>query len=360
VKRLLKPLNLVWIVLALAAILAIRVLPWKEIFQALRSLTLVEMLVLLAINGFILLLFSTRWWLILRAYGYTIPYIRLSGYRIAGFAISYFTPGTQFGGEPLQVYLVQSRHAVPDGVSLAAVTLDKLLELITNFSFLIIGFMITLRSGLIPRLSSQTALAWAGILPVLLAIYFAALTVGRFPLTRLVNRLPLTTWRHRTLHNIPPLIASTERQISALFRHKPLLILVTISLSALVWGLMVFEYWLMAGFLGARLSLLQSLAGFTATRVAFLTPLPGGIGVLEASQVMVFTAFGFSAALGISLTLLMRARDLLVGLFGLWIGGLVGVRSSAKSLMQPAQFQEDLQGGLIEPVTVQVTDQSFQ
>ena len=96
------------IALALLAWVLIRV-PFGDALTALARLTLAQIGGLILLNGLIFLTFSGRWWLILRAQGHTIPYLRLSAYRLAAFGVTYFTPGPQFGGEPLQVYLVQRR-----------------------------------------------------------------------------------------------------------------------------------------------------------------------------------------------------------------------------------------------------------
>jgi glycosyltransferase 2 family protein len=219
-KRFLKPINLLWLLVLPLGIIAIRVLPWREIMQILRSLTALELIAILAVNAIILLLFCARWWLILRASGYMIPYVKLSAYRMAGFAISYFTPGTQFGGEPLQVYLVQSRHKVPAGASIAAVTLDKLLEVMANFTFLAAGILLTLGFGLIPGLTHPSLAAWIGALLLVELSYLLALFTGRFPLTVLVVRIPAQMWFHPLLKKVPTLVASTERQISILLRSR--------------------------------------------------------------------------------------------------------------------------------------------
>ena len=50
-------------------------------------------------------------------------------------------------------------------------------------------------------------------------------------------------------------------------------------------------------------------------------PLPGGLGALEASQVFALGAFGISAASAISVTFLIRGRDLLIGGLGLLFAG---------------------------------------
>jgi uncharacterized membrane protein YbhN (UPF0104 family) len=46
-------------------------------------------------------------------------------------------------------------------------------------------------------------------------------------------------------------------------------------------------------------------------------PVPAGLGALEASQVFALQALGYDAALGLSLSLLIRLRDLLFGGLGL-------------------------------------------
>ncbi len=86
-------------------------------------------------------------------------------------------------------------------------------------------------------------------------------------------------------------------------------------------------------FLGLGLTLIQLVVILTAARIAFLLPLPGGIGTLEASQVLAFQALGFDPALGLSFSLAVRARDVLFGGIGLWWGGvLIGNRDRSDRL----------------------------
>ena len=72
--------------------------PVRDIFQALDYLQLESALILALLNIAVILLLSSRWWLILRAQGQRINLLRLVGYRLAAFSMSYFTPGPQFGG----------------------------------------------------------------------------------------------------------------------------------------------------------------------------------------------------------------------------------------------------------------------
>jgi uncharacterized membrane protein YbhN (UPF0104 family) len=84
---------------------------------------------------------------------------------------------------------------------------------------------------------------------------------------------------------------------------------------------MVVEYALMASFLGIHLPFLKTVAAWAAGWLSFLMPLPGGLGALEASQIFILGRFGVHSATAISMILLMRARDLLIGGIGLLLAG---------------------------------------
>jgi uncharacterized membrane protein YbhN (UPF0104 family) len=64
------------------------------------------------------------------------------------------------------------------------------------------------------------------------------------------------------------------------------------------------------------------LVALTVARLAILFPLPGGLGVLEASQVFAMSTLGLEPAIGLSAALLIRLRDVLLGGAGLWWGGV--------------------------------------
>lgn len=317
-KRFLKFRTLFWLLLLALLIVALDNIPLADIWETLQAVDPFQLAFLALFNSVIFLLFSSRWWLILRAQGHRLPYFSLAGYRLSAFAISYFTPGTQFGGEPLQVYLLQNRHQVPAATALAAVTLDKLFEVLANFTFLAMGMLLIVNGGLFQGAAHIHTILVASVLLCLAPGYLLVLWTGRFPLSWLVLRLPdrLAKWRFAS-HALP-LIASTEHQIASLIRSKPRMTLWALSLSGFIWAMLLAEYWLTLRVLGVQLNLNQTISALTAARLAFLTPLPGGVGALEASQVIVLQALGLQPALGLSVSLLIRARDLTLGGLGIW------------------------------------------
>lgn len=307
---------LVWGLVLLLLGWALRDIQFNEIWHTLTTLKRWQVLLLVLVNASIVLLNGARWWLILRTEGSGVPYLPVAGYRLISFGISYFTPGPQFGGEPAQVAYLQRRHQVAVSSALASVSLDKILELLANFAFLLLGFLAALQTGLFADLNPVQALAWMGVPFALLLAYTAAVWKEMSPLASLLARLPLNgAWKER----LQRIVAGAEKQISAYCLRSPRAVLSASALSLLIWLVMVLEYWLAAQFLGVRLEPAQTIAALTAARISFLFPLPGGLGVLEASQVLVMQALGFSPTLGISLSLLMRARDISLGGAGLLI-----------------------------------------
>ena len=90
----------------------------------------------------------------------------------------------------------------------------------------------------------------------------------------------------------------------------------------------------MIAYLGVSLSLLQLITALTAARIAILLLLPAGIGALEASQALAFGAMGLNPALGISASLLIRGRDVILGTIGLWWGSRKVTHRGAKKHFQ--------------------------
>lgn len=149
-------------------------------------------------------------------------------------------------------------------------------------------------------------------------LHLLALSRGRYPITGLTTRYTLPAW----LLCAAKLIAQSEEQISVLLRTKPAVVLTAAAISVGGWLAMFAEYALMLSFLGQSMSLVQLMTAFLASQLAFLTPMPGGLGALEASQVLAFSSFGAAAAVGLSASLVMRVRDLTFGLLGLGLAGI--------------------------------------
>ncbi len=307
--RLVRSGTLFWLLALMLLIWLARSIPMSAVLDALRRLQIGQVLILVILNGVILLLLGGRWWVILRAQGYRIPYLKLSGYRLSVFSVSYFTPGPHFGGEPLQVYLPKDRDGVPGTTAAAAVALDKTLELFANFTVLALGAMVIVWLGLIPGSSNRNLVGLVFVLLALPGLYLVSVWAGRQPFTWFLRQLPIPD---------PFVLAvqSAEQQVSQFCRRRPHALAAATLFSAISWMMMLGEYWLMARFLGIPLTPIEAIASLTAARFAYLLPLPGGLGALEASQALAISALGYDAADGVALALLIRMRDVLMAVVG--------------------------------------------
>ncbi len=311
----------VWILVPLAAWWSIKDISLSAIGENFRQIGLQAILVLVVINMFIFVLFSFRWWMILKAQDLRVSLISVIGYRLAGFGVTYFTPGPQFGGEPLQVYLLKEKEGVATSPAATSVSIDKLLELLANFSFLLVGVTVLVFSGILNTGSRYVLILAPALLFAVPVIYLLALRTGRLPITFIFEKLGKILMHSMRYQGLLITLKETESMVSVFCRQNVKALLVGALLSLAIWALMVFEFGLMLQFLGVQFNLVQILVALTAARIAFLLPFPAGLGTLEAGQVMAMGLIGVSPAIGISLALLIRARDVLFGGAGLWLGG---------------------------------------
>lgn len=301
---------------------ALKNVPFIEIWETIRQLTGWQILLLLLINAVVILLIATRWWIIVRADNRGVPFLPLVGYRLSAFGVSYFTPGPQVGGEPLQVIYLQKNYGLTFARATAAVIMDKLLEFLVNFILLAVGAWAVFQVGLISDNGGMPVLSLIGLAFLLMwpLIHIILLYHGQFPISAILRWQPFIQQRTKYIR----LIIVSERMAAAFCQRHFGAMMWAIGASFLSVAGIVAEYVLMVEFLGMGLSAVQVFAALTALQLAFLMPLPGGLGALEASQVFALGAFGQPASAAISLTLLQRARDILNGGLGLL---LVGVQS---------------------------------
>lgn len=316
-KKILRALRAFAVYLLLIVLLyfALRNAPLIEIWRALQQLRLWQILIIIGLNALIYLLVTARWWIIVHAENKSVKYVPLIGVRLAVFGVSYFTLGPQIGGEPLQVLYLRRKYGLTFTRAAASVIVDKLLEFLASFILLGVGLTALLQAGILSRTGGPPLLSLSGLV-ILLSwppVHIILLYRKKYPLSALFHALPFK--------KLARFVAASEWMAGAFCRrHLSSLLLGTV-VSLLAATAMVGEYFLLTSFLQIHLTFWQTAAAWTLGWLSFLAPLPGGLGALEASQVFVLGFFGVSAAPAISLTLLMRGRDLLIGGLGLLLAG---------------------------------------
>ena len=305
----------IYVVLITLLYFALRNAPFVEIWSALKQLQPWQIAILLIIDALIYALITLRWWIIVRAESKAVPYIPLLAVRIAVFGVSYFTLGPQVGGEPLQVFYLQRNYGITYTRATASALMDKLLEFLANFFLLAVGLMAVLRAGILDASGSNSLVSLSGLV-ILFAwppIHIILMIHGKYPVSAILRRI--------TNKKFARFIFASERMAGAFCRRHLSSLLAALAVSVLAAVGMLTEFFLITTFLQVDLSLSQTIAAWTAGWLAFLVPVPAGLGALEASQVFAFGVFGISAASAISVAFWMRGRDLLIGGLGLLFAG---------------------------------------
>lgn len=305
----------VYAVLIALLYFAFRNAPLAEIWSAVSKLTLWQVAALAAINIAIYLLIAMRWWIVVRAMDRSIFYFPLVLVRVAVFGISYFTLGPQIGGEPLQVLYLQRKYGMTYTRATSTVILDKLLEFLANFFLLAIGLTAIVEAGIVSTNASRPLVSLIPMAAVLAwpFIHIALMARGVYPVAAALR----AAVPHSIHKKWVRFVIVSERLAGMFCQRRPGALGAAAMASLLAGAGMVYEYILITSFLEIDLQIWQTVAAWTTSWLAFLVPLPGGLGSLEASQVFTLGMFGVSASLAIGVTLLIRARDLLIGGLGL-------------------------------------------
>ncbi len=295
-------------------------LPLKTILDSVSALSLAQWALWSVLNLVIILVYVQRWRCLSVAAGLDIKFNHLFLLRQAGQLISFITPGPQFGGEPFQVYWLWKRFSSPGTLAILSVALDRFFELWINFAVLLLGIVVLMLTPALD-LTDWTALAMALALMILVLSWSGWFLIShQEKVSGWIKKLA-QRWQHN-----PQMIQINSHwdDIGARLRRliraeKPSLTL-ALFLSLLGWAGMIFEIWLLLKFFTIEPDFTTLIVLVVAMRLAFLLPLPGGVGTLEAAVFWAFTGLGLPLTAAAAVIAMMRLRDsvvLLVGLFAL-------------------------------------------
>jgi uncharacterized protein (TIRG00374 family) len=222
------------------------------------------------------------------------------------------------GGEPLQVLYLQRQHGLTYTRATASVLMDKLLEFLANFLLLSVGLTAVFQAGIVSLNESRPIVSLIGLVILMMwpPIHIILMARGYYPVSAFLKIFPRK--------KITRFISASEKLAGMFCQRYGFALTGAALVSALAGACMVTEFALITSFLQIHLSSWQIITAWTAGWLAFLVPLPGGLGALEASLVFALGAFGIPSAAAIGVALLVRARDILIGGLVLFVGG--GIR----------------------------------
>ncbi|MFQ5764835.1 MAG: lysylphosphatidylglycerol synthase domain-containing protein [Rhodospirillales bacterium] len=254
--------------------------------------------------------------------------------RLVREAVNGLLPVTQIGGDVVGARLL-TFHGARAGVAAASVLVDLTLEFMTQIVFTVIGLGLLLRHG------GENVTNWVIVgLAVALPAAAGFALAQRWGLFRLLERL--LEWIAAQLGwSSPGALANLHETALSLYRQRSAVAIACLW-HMLAWFLGAVEVWLTLLFLDARTGFTEALVieslGQAIRTAAFL--MPGAFGIQETGYLVLGGLFGLSPQVALSVSLIKRIRELLIGVPAM----LAWQAIEGRRLLAPADCKENDRG----------------
>ena len=227
--------------------------------------------------------------------------------RLVRESVNGLLPVLQVGGDfvgarVLVFHKARSVHAV------ASVLVDLTLEFVTQIVFTAVGLGLLLLDG------GGDLVGWGFVGLFITAVAAAGFWIAQHKgLFKLVERLGDFLARHLAWPGLTAL-ATLHDTVVSLYRRRDA-VGIAILWHLMSWMLGAFEVWLTLHFLGADLSFTSALVieslGQAIRTAAFFVP--GALGIQEGGFMAIGVLFGLGPEVGLSVSLVKRIRELVLG-----------------------------------------------
>jgi uncharacterized protein (TIRG00374 family) len=306
-----------------------------HIIQTLKSFSLLKFLIFLALSFANSYLLSLRWEFIVKAMwrGKKISTFTFFWDRLAAFAFGYVAPIPQVGGEPLRIMLIEE-EGVPPHVALSSTIIDKALEISSLVVFISLGILMAIfNDGIDNSLKLLLGAIGLAMLFLVFWFYFTSIRgIGFFStLYKILHLKKISRLEHleKKLHGF-------EVEMNAFYKGNAKVLWQLIAISLLTITFILAEHFMVAWFMGVRLTFMQAFLASTIPYIAYLMPVPGGIGVLEGVHATIFLVTGVTIN-AVAFVFIIRLRDLVLVGLGLVRGWHKGYKMIKK------EFKEDFE-----------------
>lgn len=282
--------------------------PIKNVVTTFSHVTPNLVLIYLAVSFTIMFLFAVRWNFVMKTLGHNLTLRESFSFRIIDYGLTYITPSGKAGGEPIRAALLTTK-GIPFREGLANVTTDKSIELSVSVIFFVLGLL---------------TLAIGHPLPIGLRIFLILLSLSLISLivafyTRIMKGKPVFSaiYRGLRMHKVSFLakyqnaVVEFEKPIIKFYNEKRTAFFTALFFSLLSILASMIEYKTLLLMLGINANMGVVFMVFSVVGMAFLIPVPMGLGSLEAFQAALFSVLGIGSTSGVGLAMITRARDLL-------------------------------------------------
>jgi len=268
----------------------------------------------LAVFFIIVILSVIRWQIILRSLGYKVGIWKLFMAKTSGFAISYLTPMSFFGGEPWRAYFLRKEKNIALHQGLSSIFIEKTMDLLAGAFLVFLAFFYLIIKPVSAQIIVISILLIAGIVAGLFFFFNCLKNEKRFFFI-VAKFLGLTKIKY--VEEKSDRIRRMENNLFNFFNKDRY----TLLMSFLILGLEIFLSLILSKIilisLGSDLSFFQLVLVRSLTLLVSIIPVPAALGVSEGGQAFAFIILGLGATLGVVFSLLIRCFYLLEVVVGL-------------------------------------------
>lgn len=289
-----------------------------KVEKALTSFPSLGLFFVLLVTFFIILVNIYRMNFIIRAMGDNLSFRETAGIWFSGYAISFLTPISVFGGEFYQVYSLNKIFKIPWSRGAASIFVNRVLDSLLFFVFLLLGiFVFFLYSPIFP--SKKILLVGGGmtLLLISLLIFFFLKSSKKESIVRwFIRRFGLKEEKFEKSKG-GKIVLESEDKIFSFFREKRDKVWKGIEISAVKYLLFFLRVMIIIYYFGGGWSIVKSLSVYGFFNFCTLIPIPALLGSLELVEGEIFKGIGLPLESGFAFSFLIRGIELIIVFIGL-------------------------------------------
>jgi uncharacterized protein (TIRG00374 family) len=318
---------------------------WRDVLAQVHALGAMGLLAVLGTVALTMVAWILSWWVVLRAYGISLPLGTVTAARLGGYAVTYLTPTLYFGGEPVRAMMVSGRTPAPATRVFATIVVERFLGGLSLLAFILIGAFYAIASPSVTTVGRREVIIGVAFITFWIVIGLIDFAGNLKWISRVIGGLGrlLPRWRSG-LSRAALRVSETEDEISTAFtKHwKATLLAFLLQLLATFFSYMrpqvFFHFSIGRMFDFSQLSLLFTL-NILLSFLLWITP--GGVGTSEAALIGIFSLVGVAKGGAVAFSLVFKAFELILVALGLWLLVRRGLRRlSRRAPLRDAEQQD--------------------
>jgi len=312
-----KVVSSVLVFLGMVAILTfiLKDINFGEVWILLGSVDLRYFILAIILFGSSFLFWNLRWQYSLRDLQ-KVSYLELLRYLFVGIFFNTITPGAGVGGEPVRAYLLSKKYNKPSSKFFGIILGDKSFHLLAYVSF----FMFSLIYVIFILELPLTYKIFFGVLFCAMSFVIALFgfsifnEFGMVRLVRWIYIIPFIKRRYEKREDFDELLSDAFENMGEKFRE------VIKDKKKFIFGMICsFAFWIATFLVSYFLFIaLNTYVPFILVVVAVsigyffgdISPSPGGVGIMEATMLLIYVAMGINPEIALSVALLDRIISL--------------------------------------------------